>query len=55
MNKQEQLRTAIRTILTNMVEDVTQEFRKKPETQERIIEDNTNILLKEVSIRTPLK
>lgn len=59
MTKREQLETAFKTILTCMVKETIEcpmtfikPFNSVPEA---MIERNINLLLKEVSIRTPLK
>ena len=53
MTKKEQLKNVFKTILISMIKEI--DYTLNPATEDRLVEKNTNILLKEVSIRTPLK
>ena len=55
LSKKEQLKVAFTQILTSVVEEVDTDDKFGYRTRESMIEDNINLLLKEVSIRTDLR
>jgi len=55
MTAKEQLKVAFKTILENLVEQVDIRHPISSNVLEYLILKNVNVLLREVSIRTPLK